>query len=78
VNWREHIAVDPQICHGQPCIKGTRVMASVVLDNLAAGRSERDILADYPSLTREDVVACVAYAADLARDRFVSFDPRVA
>ena len=52
MNWREHISVDPQVCHGKPCIVGTRVMVSVILDNLAAGQSVDEILASYPTVPR--------------------------
>ena len=68
-SWRERIAVDPGICHGKACIAGTRVMVSVVLDNLAAGASVQDILRSYPSLGEKDVQAAIAYAAELARER---------
>jgi len=71
MDWREHITVDPAVCHGQACIKGTRVMVAVVLDNLAAGVPTEEILRSYPSLTEQDVQAAVAYAADLARERMV-------
>ena len=70
-DWRERIAVDPAICHGKACIKGTRVMVSVVLDNLAAGATEEDILRNYPTITGEDIQAALAYAAELARERTV-------
>ena len=69
MDWREHITVDSNVCHGKACIKGTRVMVSVVLDNLAAGLALEQITKSYPSLTREDVRAAIAYAADLARER---------
>ena len=72
MNWRDRITVDPAVCHGQACIKGTRIMAAVVLDNLAAGLGTEEILQSYPSLTAEDVRAAMAYAADLARERLVS------
>ena len=68
-DWREHITADPAVCHGKPCIKGTRVMVSVVLDNLAAGLAVDEIIQSYPSLTAELIRAAVAYAADLARER---------
>ena len=68
-NWKERITVDPQVCHGKACIKGTRIMVSVVLDNLAAGVTAAEILHSYPSLTKEDVQAAIAYAAELARER---------
>jgi uncharacterized protein (DUF433 family) len=59
------IVVDPEICHGKPCIRGTRIMVSVILDNLAEGLSPEEIVAEYPPLTVEDVRAAVAYAAML-------------
>ena len=71
MDWRKHITVDPAVCHGTPCFKGTRVMVAVVLDNLAAGRTPGEILADYPSLSPEVLPAAVAYAAELARERVV-------
>ena len=71
MDWRNHITVDPAVCHGQACIKGTRVMVAVVLDNLAAGLERDEILRSYPSLTAADVHAAMAYAADLARERLV-------
>ena len=71
MNWREHISVDPNICHGKPCIAGTRVMVSVILDNLAAGQSADEILVSYPTVSSEAIGATLAYAAELARERFV-------
>ena len=70
-NWRDRISVDPNVCHGQACMAGTRVLVTVVLDNLAAGRTAEEILADYPSITVEDVRAAIAYAAELAHERTV-------
>ena len=67
MNWRDHITVDPNICHGRACIKGTRVMVSVVPDNLAAGISTAEIMRSYPSLSAEAIQASIAYAAELAR-----------
>ena len=71
MNWPQHISVDPNICHGQACISGTRVMVFVVLDNLAAGISPADILRSYPSLKLDDISAAICYAAELARERIV-------
>jgi uncharacterized protein (DUF433 family) len=71
MSWQDHIAVDPLVCHGKACIKGTRVLVSVILDNLAAGVSRDEILASYPSLVGQDVEATLAYAAELARERVV-------
>ena len=72
MNWQEYITVDPNICHGKPCIKGTRVMVSVILDNLAVGLSPADLVKSYPSVSQEAVQAAIAYAADLARERVVT------
>ena len=68
MTWQERISVDPKICHGKACIRGTRIMVSVVLDSIAAGVPRTDILANYPSLKSEDVDAALAYAAELARE----------
>ena len=72
MNWQDHILVDPHVCHGKACIKGTRILVSVVLDNLAAGQTPEEIVTSYPSLTTEDVRATMAYAAELARERVLS------
>ena len=72
MNWQDYIIVDPTVCHGKACIKGTRIMVSVVLDNLAAGLTPDEIVRSYPSLSREAVQAAMAYAAELARERVVS------
>ena len=71
MEWRSRITIDPAVCHGKACIKGTRIMASVVLDNLAAGQSADEITRLYPTLRREDVIAAMVYAAELARERVV-------
>jgi len=62
MNWRERISVDPAVCHGQACIKGTRIMVSVVLDNVAAGVSTDELLKSYPTLSADDVQAALEYA----------------
>lgn len=67
-DWRERIQADPAVCHGKPCIRGTRIMVSVILDNLAEGLTAEAIVAEYPPLVLEDVRAAVGYAADLARE----------
>ena len=72
MDWREYITVDPAVCHGQACLRGTRIPASVVLDNLAVGLTVEEVIHSYPSLTREGVQAAVAYAAELARERLVT------
>ena len=68
MNLLERISVDPAVCHGKACIKGTRIMVAVVLDNLAEGLSPDEIAAEYPPITVEDVRAAIAYAAELARE----------
>ena len=72
MDWRGRITVDPLVCHGKACIKGTRIMVSVILDNLAEGVIENEILKSYPSLSPEDIKAAISYAAELSRERLVS------
>ena len=67
-NWIERIGIDPAVCHGKPCIKGTRIMVGVVLDNLADGLTPEQIVEEYPPLSPQDVHAAIAYAAALARE----------
>ncbi len=67
-SWRKRVSVDPAVCHGKACIHGTRIMVSVLLDNIAAGIDEGELLASYPSLKHEDISAALAYAAELARE----------
>jgi uncharacterized protein (DUF433 family) len=62
-NWKNHIGVNPHVCHGRPCIRGTRIWVSLVLDLMANGNTMDDILYEYPQLTREDIQACIAYGA---------------
>jgi uncharacterized protein (DUF433 family) len=68
LNWRERISIDPKVCHGKPCIKGTRIMVSIILDYLQAGESAGAILQQYPTLKEDDVRAALAYAAWLAHE----------
>ncbi|MEO5656184.1 MAG: DUF433 domain-containing protein [Nitrospiria bacterium] len=68
----ERISIDPNICFGKPCIRGTRIWVSLILDNLAAGSPEAEILSEYPGLTAEDIRAAIAYGAEMARERFVN------
>lgn len=77
MDWRSRITTDPNVCHSKPCIKGTRVMVSVILDNLATGESAETIARDY-GITLDDVQAAMSYAAELARDRVVPFSVDVA
>ena len=72
MDWRKYITVDPTISHGQACIKGTRIMVSVILDNLAGGLDTDAILKSYPSLTKESIQAAINHAAELARERVIA------
>jgi len=67
MGWKERISIDPGICHGKLCIKGTRTWVSLVLDFLASGESIESILQEYPQLTREDILACIAYGTETVR-----------
>jgi uncharacterized protein (DUF433 family) len=67
-DWRARISVNPEVCHGKPCIKGTRIMASIILDYLEAGEPAEEILRQYPTLKSEDIQAAVGYAAWLAHE----------
>jgi uncharacterized protein (DUF433 family) len=77
MGWQERISVDPKICHGKACIRGTRVMVSAILDNLAAGESVEEIMRGY-HVEREDVQAAINYAAELARETVIPFSPGAA
>ena len=69
MTWHQHITVDPNICHGQACIAGTRVMVTVILDNLAAGLTVDEIVESYPSVSADAVKAALHYAAEFAKER---------
>ena len=68
IDWMERIAIKPNVCHGKPCIKGTRIMVSIILDYLKAGESYEVILREYPTLKAEDIRAALSYAAWLAHE----------
>jgi uncharacterized protein (DUF433 family) len=73
MTWREHIVVDPAVLVGKPIVKGTRISVELLLDRLADGWSHDDILAAYPQLTREQVLAAVRFASELFKEeRFVA------
>lgn len=65
------ISIDPNICFGKPCIKGHRIWVSLILDFLASGMNMAEIIAEYPQLQTEDILACIAYGAEMSRERFV-------
>ena len=67
----ERISVDPKICHGQACIKGTRIQVYQILHMLANGDTVEELLKEYPSLKREDILACIEYAAELTEEQIV-------
>ncbi len=77
MNQHDRIDVNPKICDGKPCIKGTRVMVSVILDNLAEGETYESIEEGY-KITREDIQASLEFAADLASDRFIPLETGLA
>jgi uncharacterized protein (DUF433 family) len=67
----QRISVDPNVCFGKPCIRGTRIWVSLIVDNLSEGVSEEEILKAYPSLCREDIRAALAFAAEMTRERII-------
>jgi len=67
----ERISINPQVCFGKPCIKGTRIWVSLILDQLADGISIAELLANYPQLTDKDILAAIAYGAEVARERII-------
>jgi uncharacterized protein (DUF433 family) len=68
MNWRDRISIDPRIHHGKPCIKGTRVPASVLVGSIAEGNSVERILKSWPQLTAEDIAAALWFASALAAE----------
>jgi uncharacterized protein (DUF433 family) len=70
-NLLDRISIDPVVCGGKPCIRGTRIWVSLILDLLASGMSEAELRAEYPALTREDILAAIAYGAEAARERMI-------
>ena len=67
----ERISLDPLVCSGRPCIKGARIWVSLLLDFLADGTPEAELLAEYPQLTHEDILAAIAYGAEMTRERVI-------
>jgi len=70
-DWKERISINPNVCFGKPCVKGTRLWVSLILDHLASGMAAEEILKEYPYLKREDIQACIAYGAEMSREHFV-------
>lgn len=67
----DRISVNPNICFGKPCIKGTRIWVSLILDLLASGMTIKETFNEYPQITEEDIRACIAYGAEMSREKFV-------
>lgn len=67
----QRISIDPNVCFGKPCVRGTRIWVSLLLDLLASGMSEREILNEYPQLQHEDILAAIGYGAEAARERII-------
>jgi uncharacterized protein (DUF433 family) len=67
----ERISIDPAVCGGKPCIRGTRIWVSLILDMLADGMSEPELISEYPQLVRDDVLAAIAYGAEASRERVI-------
>jgi uncharacterized protein (DUF433 family) len=70
-NPLDRISIDPRVCGGKPCIKGTRIWVSLILDFLSGGMTEPELLNDYPQLTHDDVLAAIAYGAEMTRERVI-------
>ncbi len=67
----QRITINPNVCFGKPCVRGHRIWVSLILDFLASGETVEEILESYPQLTREDILACIAYGAEMSRERYV-------
>ncbi len=67
----KRISINPGVCFGKPCIRGTRIWVSLILDNLAEGVTEKELLENYPGLKHEDILAAIAYGAEMSRERYV-------
>jgi uncharacterized protein (DUF433 family) len=67
----QRISVNPDICFGKACIKGTRIWVALIIENLASGVSEAELLKEYSHVTHEDIAACLAYAAEMTRERVI-------
>ena len=67
----QRISIDPNVCFGKPCIRGTRIWVSLILDFLASGMTMAQVLTEYPQLSEEDIRAAIAYGAEMSRERYV-------
>ena len=73
----ERISIDPHVCFGKPCIRGTRIWVSLILDLLASGMTAQQVIAEYPHLVVDDILAAIAYGAEMARERYVDLPEQV-
>ena len=74
----ERISIDPNVCFGKPCIRGTRIWVSLILDFLANGMTTEEVLEEYSQLTIEDLRAAIAYGAEMTRERYVEIPTEAA
>lgn len=74
----QRISIDPNVCFGKPCVRGTRIWVSLLLDLLASGITIEEVLEEYPYLTKEDILAAIAYGAEMSRAHFVDIPIRAA
>jgi uncharacterized protein (DUF433 family) len=70
-NQLDRISIDPAVCGGRPCVRGTRIWVALILDLLAGGMSEAQLRAEYPELTHDDILAAIAYGAEASRERMI-------
>ena len=78
IRWQDRITIAPDLRHGEPCIRGTRIWVSLILDFLANGMSIEEIIEEYPQLTNEDIRAAIAYGAEMSRERYVEIPAETA
>jgi uncharacterized protein (DUF433 family) len=67
----DRITIDPEVCGGKPCVRGTRIWVSLILDLLSNGMTEAELLAEYPQLVHEDVLAAIGYGVEASRERII-------
>jgi uncharacterized protein (DUF433 family) len=70
-NQLDRISIDPAVCGGKPCVRGTRIWVALILDLLAGGLSEAQLRVEYPELTHDDILAAIAYGAEASRERMI-------
>ena len=72
------ITINPEVCFGKPCLRGHRLWVSLILDFLASGMTTAEILREYPGLEEADILACIAYGAEMSRERYVEIPAKTA